>query len=95
LREKVPAHCRTAYLDGSRRLMLLKSALVMGLGALADADLTRWERTASTTCRISDAVKGSRGWAYDGRALGGVENNISEREVVVWTMLRRDGSCNR
>jgi hypothetical protein len=72
----VPAHNRTAYLFGSCNEIELKRIL----STLPDSsrpDLT-CARRAPTVCRISEAVKGSRGCAR----LGGIFL-VDESETIL------------
>lgn len=75
---KVPSQSRTAYLFGSRSPIELNKIFSIGFGAAAPA-LT-CDRTAATVCRISLAVKGSRGWA---RLEGIVRDEAAETMLAM------------
>lgn len=74
----VPAHRSTAYLLGSCSEIELNRIFSMGFGA--SAPCLTYDRRAATVCRISLAVKGSRGCAR----LAGMD---LVDDVVVETIL--------
>lgn len=72
----VPAHSRTAYLLGSRNEIELNN--IFSAPRCRPASELTYDRTAATVLRISEAVKGSRGWAR----LGGI-CLVEERETML------------